>query len=64
MKFVVAVILFTAIALINQALVILEIVPPRMSVPGGITLLLAFVATTPILLPPFTIYSPIHRLVI
>ena len=52
MKFVMAVILFTAIALINQALVILEIVPPRMSVPGGITLLLAFVATTPILLPP------------
>ena len=51
-KFILAVIGFTLIALVNQALVILEILPPRMTVPGGITLLLAFVATTPILLPP------------
>ncbi len=52
LKFILAVIGFTLIALANQALVILEVLPPRMTVPGGITLLLAFVATTPILLPP------------
>ncbi|MFM7137543.1 MAG: ABC transporter permease, partial [Planctomycetota bacterium] len=51
-RFVIAVALFTAVAIVNQALVILGIVPPRLSVPGGITLLLAFVATTPLLLPP------------
>jgi putative ABC transport system permease protein len=51
-RFVTAVAVFTAVAIVNQALVILGIVPPRMSVPGGITLLLAFVATTPLLLPP------------
>jgi putative ABC transport system permease protein len=51
-RFVAAVLVLAALAAINQALVITGIVPPRMSVPGGITLLLAFVATTPILLPP------------
>lgn len=51
-RFVIAVALFTAVAIVNQALVILGIAPPRMSVPGGITLLLAFVATTPLVLPP------------
>jgi putative ABC transport system permease protein len=51
-RFIAAVAVFTVVAIVNQALVILGIVPPRMSVPGGITLLLAFVATTPLLLPP------------
>ncbi len=52
LKFILLVLGFTAVAIVNQALVILGIFPPRMTVPGGITLLLAFVATTPILLPP------------
>ena len=51
-RFVAAVLVLTALAIGNQALVILGVFPPRMSVPGGITLLLAFIATTPILLPP------------
>jgi len=51
-RFVIAVVVLAALAALNQALVIIGIVPPRMSVPGGITLLLAFVATTPLLLPP------------
>jgi putative ABC transport system permease protein len=51
-RFVAAVLVLTGLAIGNQALVILGIFPPRMSVPGGITLLLAFIATTPILLPP------------
>lgn len=51
-RFVTAVLVLAALAAVNQGLVITELVPPRMSVPGGIALLLAFVATTPILLPP------------
>ncbi len=51
-RFVTAVLGLAALAAVNQALVIAGVVPPRMSVPGGITLLLAFVATTPLLLPP------------
>lgn len=53
-KFIVAVGLLTLVAVVNQGLVLAEILPPRASVPGGMTLLLAFVATTPILLPPIT----------
>ena len=52
LKFILVALGFALIAAVNQALVILEVLPPRMTVPGGITLLLAFVATTPILLPP------------
>jgi putative ABC transport system permease protein len=51
-RFVAAVLALAALAAVNQALVITGVVPPRMSVPGGIALLLAFVATTPLLLPP------------
>ena len=51
-RFVAAVLALTAIAIVNQGLVITGLVPPRLSVPGGIALLLAFVATTPLLLPP------------
>ncbi len=51
-KFIAAVGLLTLLAVANQALVLAEIFPPRAAVPGGMTLLLAFVATTPILLPP------------
>jgi putative ABC transport system permease protein len=51
-RFVAAVLLLALAAAVNQALVITGAVPPRMSVPGGITLLLAFVALTPLLLPP------------
>jgi len=51
-KFIVAVGLLTLLAVLNQALVLTEVFPPRAAVPGGMTLLLAFVATTPILLPP------------
>ena len=51
-KFIAAVGLLTLLAVVNQALVLSEILPPRAAVPGGMTLLLAFVATTPILLPP------------
>ena len=47
-----AVLVLETLAAVNQALVILGVVPPRMSIPGGIALLLAFVATTPLLLPP------------
>jgi putative ABC transport system permease protein len=53
-KFIVAVGMLTLLAIGNQALVLAEILPPRASVPGGMILLLAFVATTPILLPPIT----------
>lgn len=38
-------------AAVVQLLVISEIVPPRLAVPGGIVLLLAFVALTPLVLP-------------
>ena len=51
-RFVAVVIGLAVAAATNQGLVILGVFWPRMSVPGGITLLLAFVATTPILLPP------------
>jgi putative ABC transport system permease protein len=53
-KFVGAVLAFVAIAVVTQALVIAEVLPPRAAVPGGITLLLGFVATTPLLLPSIT----------
>ena len=51
-KFIAAVGLLALVAVVNQALVLSEIFPPRAAVPGGMTLLLAFVATTPVLLPP------------
>ena len=51
-RFIAAVLVLATLAAVNQALVILGVVPPRMSIPGGIALLLAFVATTPLLLPP------------
>lgn len=51
-RFVVAVIVLTSFAMTIQALVILGIFPPRMSIPGGIGLMMAFIATTPLLLPP------------
>jgi putative ABC transport system permease protein len=51
-RFVTAVVVLTSFAMTIQALVILGIFPPRMSVPGGIGLMMAFIATTPLLLPP------------
>jgi putative ABC transport system permease protein len=51
-RFVVAVAVLVGLAAVNQALVIAELLPPRAAVPGGILLLLGFVATTPLLLPP------------
>jgi putative ABC transport system permease protein len=51
-RFVAAVAGLVGLAAINQALVIAEVLPPRAAVPGGIFLLLGFVATTPLLLPP------------
>ncbi len=51
-RLITAVIVLTSLALATQALVILGYFPPRMSVPGGIGLMMAFIATTPLLLPP------------
>lgn len=51
-RFVTAVIVLTSLAMSIQALVIVGWLPPRMSVPGGIGLMMAFIATTPLLLPP------------
>jgi len=51
-RFVAAVVVLASVAAVNQGLVIAGILPPRMSVPGGIALLLTFVAVTPLLLPP------------
>jgi putative ABC transport system permease protein len=51
-RLMVVVAIFTLLASSVQLLVLAEILPPRAAVPGGMTLLLAFVATTPLLLPP------------
>lgn len=50
-RFVSAVLALGGAAAIVQLLVIIEVLPPRMAVPGGIVLLLAFVALTPLVLP-------------
>jgi putative ABC transport system permease protein len=50
-RFVSVVLALAAVAAIVQGLVITEVLPPRMAVPGGIVLLLAFVALTPLVLP-------------
>jgi putative ABC transport system permease protein len=50
-RFVSVVLALAAAATIVQGLVITEVLPPRMAVPGGIVLLLAFVALTPLVLP-------------
>jgi putative ABC transport system permease protein len=41
-----------AVAAIIMAFVIAERLPPRAAVPAGIAMMLAFVATTPVLIPP------------
>jgi len=41
-----------AVAAVIMALVLTERLPPRAAVPAGIAMMLAFVATTPVLIPP------------
>ena len=50
-RFVSVVLMLAGLAATTQLLVITEILPPRVAVPGGIVLLLAFVALTPLVLP-------------
>jgi putative ABC transport system permease protein len=50
-RFVGIVLLLAAAASLVQALVITAVLPPRAAVPGGITLILSFVALTPLVLP-------------
>jgi len=50
-RFVSVVLALGGVAAVVQLLVITEVLPPRMAVPGGIVLLLAFVALTPLVLP-------------
>jgi putative ABC transport system permease protein len=51
-RFVGAALVLWAIAGVILALVLLEKLPPRAAVPAGIAMLLSFVATTPVILPP------------
>ena len=53
-RFVGVALVFWIIATGMLALVILERLPPRAAVPAGIAMLLSFVATTPVILPPIT----------
>ena len=50
-RFLAIVLALACIATVSQLLVITEVLPPRAAVPGGIVLLLAFVAVTPLVLP-------------
>jgi len=51
-RFIAAALVLWAIASLILALVLLEKIPPRAAVPAGIAMLLSFVATTPVILPP------------
>ncbi|MFM7034049.1 MAG: ABC transporter permease [Planctomycetia bacterium] len=50
-RFVAAVLTLGGLAAVGQMLVIAEILPPRVAVIGGVMMLLAFVALTPLVLP-------------
>ncbi len=51
-RFILAALILWAIATGTLGLVLLERLPPRAAVPAGIAMLLSFVATTPVILPP------------
>lgn len=53
-RFVLMALALWAVAATIMVLVLTEQLPPRAAVPAGIVMLLAFVATTPVMLPPLT----------